>query len=250
MQGNFLQIKINTKTTIKHWYHIVTSWLFSQVGYIVCFLNTQLLAFIERCNQKITSSQFFAHGYFPHTLISILCCFGFKFLNATFVSIGLPLSMVSPSSPLLKTIISTSFANFYFSFPLIYLLLLFSLRDQRLKSSTKCSVKSFIAFIWQLDDGFFIGLSDKVKNSSYSSSLVVPLSMIVSPWYCNESFLAFSLLFFLTSRPFPDPYNVTYLYIYYPCKKFFPFIFIHFSKTTINIIWLPFITWNHYQYPL
>jgi hypothetical protein len=119
-----------------------------------------------------------------------------------------------------------------------------------LKLFAKCFVKSFIAFAWQLDDGFFIGLSDKVKNSSYFSSWIVPLLMIASPVYYNVLFLAFSSLFFLTSRPFLDPYNVTHSYMYYPYKKFLFFTFNHFSKTTINIIWLPFNTWNHYQYHL
>jgi hypothetical protein len=139
--------------------------------------------------------------------------------------------MVSSSSPWLKTKISTSFANFDFSFPLIYLLLLFSLKDQRFKLFAKRFVKSFIAFAWQLDDGPFIGLSDKVKNFSYFFSSVVPLSMIVSPWYYNESFLAYSSLFFLTSRPFPNPVNVTHSYMYYPCKKFF---FLHIQPLLKN----------------
>jgi hypothetical protein len=52
------------------------------------------------------------------------------------------------------------------------------------------------------------------------------------------------LFLFLMSQPLVDPCNVTHLSI-----KFI--MFNHYSRTTINVIktWLPFSSWNQYQYP-
>jgi hypothetical protein len=63
--------------------------------------------------------------------------------------------------------------------------------------------------------------------------------------YNNCSFHdLFLFLNFLMSRPLAYPYNVTHLSI-----KFI--MFNHYSRKIINAIktWLPFSSWNQYQYP-
>jgi hypothetical protein len=89
-----------------------------------------------------------------------------------------------------------------------------------------------------------------VKSSSYSFSLVVPFQIIASPRYYNESFLAFSSLFYFMSWPFPDNCNVTHSYIDWPCIKFFfhvqPLLKYN-QKHNQNMTSI--LTWNHYQYP-
>lgn len=87
-------------------------------------------------------------------------------------------------------------------------------------------IKSFITISCQLNDRLFLGLPSGVKNYSYSSSLVVPLRMLVSLGYFNGSFLAFSPLFFLTSQSLVDPYNLSHLNSI-PFEMFSFFMFNH-----------------------
>ncbi len=117
-----------------------------------------------------------------------------------------------------------------------------------MKLFVKCSLKSFIAFASQLED-FFLGYSG-VKNSSYFSS-ITPLWMIILLVYCNDSFLGFSSLLFLTSQPLVDPYNITHISIYCPCKKLFIYRVHSLLKKTINAIktWFPIFSWNQHRYP-
>jgi hypothetical protein len=147
---------------------------------------------------------------------------------------------------LLKTIISTSSSNFDFFLSINLFVAFIFIEGPKVEIVYKVFCQIFHCIYMTIGWWTFYWAFRQGEDFFILFFFSVPLWMIASPRYCNESFLAFSLLFFLTSQPFLDPYNVTYLYIYYPCKKFFPFIFIHFSKTTINIIWLPFITWNHY----
>jgi len=148
---------------------------------------------------------------------------------ATFVTIGLSLSMVSSSSPLLKTKISTSFANFDFSFPLIYLLLLFHWGTKGWNFLQ--SVLSFIAFAWQLDDGLLLGFL--IRRRIVHTFL---LQLFFFQWLCHQDItmsrsLPSHCCFFLTSWPFLDPCNVTHSYMYYSCEKFF---FLHIQPLLKN----------------
>jgi len=151
--------------------------------------------------------------------------------------------MVSSSFPLLKTRISTSSISIYFSFPFLCFLILFALRDHKLKLLVTCSFKSNIVFSSQPKDGLFPRRSNGVKNSSYSSSLVAPLQMIPSLIFSNYPFHDLSSFLFLVSQPLADPCNVTHLSI-----KFI--MFNHYLRKTINAIktWAPFFSWNQYQY--
>jgi hypothetical protein len=123
-------------------------------------------------------------------------------------------------------------------------LILFSLKDHMLKLLAKCSFKSNIIFAWHLEDWLFPRLFNGVKKFSYYFFSIGPFQMIIQPIYCNCLFHDFSLFFFLTSQPLVDPCNVTHLSI-----KFI--MFNHYLRKTLNAIntWLPFSSWNQYQYP-
>lgn len=94
--------------------------IISQAHYIIFFLNTLLLRYIEKCNLKTIFSQFFTHGYFFHMLVSINYCLALNSWMSTFVMIRISLSMVSSSCISFETKISTSSINFDFSLPLIF----------------------------------------------------------------------------------------------------------------------------------
>jgi len=222
-------------------------------SYVLIVLTIKLNCFLPNIQHPLKSLHYnqllasFLHmvSCFPHMLVSIHGCYGFEFLDIdlcddwAFIFNDFLFFSIDYNKN------STSSVNFDFSFPFFYVLILFSSRDHILKLLVKCSFKFNIVFASQLEDKIFVGLSSGVKkNSSYFPFSIGPLRMIPLLVYCNCSFHDFSSFFFLMSQPLVDPYNVTHLSI-----KFI--MFNHYSRKTINVIktWLPFSSWNQYQYP-